>query len=69
MSAIATVPPPKWLTLGVAARQLGVSVNTVRRLAREGRLTVRTVPGSWPKVLADEIDALAAASTRPARVA
>jgi excisionase family DNA binding protein len=67
MPAIA--PAPKWITLGQAARQLGVSVATVRRLARDGRLTWRNIPGSWPKTLAHEVTALAEASTRPARVA
>jgi excisionase family DNA binding protein len=56
----------QWITLGLAARRLAVSVATVRRLARDGARSHRRVPGAWPRVRADEVDALARASTRPA---
>jgi excisionase family DNA binding protein len=74
MSAAATLETPvaegaaQWITLGLAARQLAVSVTTVRRLTRDGTLSYRRIPGAWPRVRADEVDALAARSTRPAVV-
>jgi hypothetical protein len=50
----------------LAARELGVSTTVVRRLIDEGYLSVRRIPGAWPKVPAREVRALAAAATRPA---
>jgi excisionase family DNA binding protein len=72
MSASATLEAPvardaaQWITLGLAARRLAVSVTTVRRLTLDGTLSYRRIPGAWRRVRADEIDALARASTRPA---
>jgi excisionase family DNA binding protein len=66
MSAATLETSSDWITYGIAARRLGVSVVTVRRLVSRGRLSVRIVPGSWPKVPAGEVKALAAASTREA---
>jgi excisionase family DNA binding protein len=68
MSALALAPGQAtvWLSIGQAAARLGVSRTVVRRLIAERRLTVRTV-GYWPRVVAAEVDALAEASTTPAR--
>jgi excisionase family DNA binding protein len=66
MSAATLDTASEWITLGLAARRLAVSVATVRKLIADGTLTVRHVPGSWPKVPAEEVDRLAAASTREA---
>lgn len=63
------VPAPDstvWLSLGQAAGRLGVSRTVVRRLIADGRLTTRRI-GYWPRVRADEVDALAEAATVPAR--
>jgi excisionase family DNA binding protein len=66
MPATMTAPQPgEWLTIGVAARRLGVSVTTMRRLAKSGRLTVREIPGSWPRVPSAEVDEILDSSTCP----
>jgi excisionase family DNA binding protein len=62
MAAATIETTAEWITLGLAARRLCVSVATVRRLIEEGRLSCRLVPGSWPKVRADQVDVLAAAT-------
>jgi hypothetical protein len=56
----------EWIPIGRAARRLAVSIDTIRSLIRKKRLTVRAVPGAWPRVLAHEIDALAESSTTAA---
>ncbi len=61
------IPPSvQWIGLGESAKLLGVSFTSVRRLIRDGHLSVREIPGSFPKVPLDEVMALCAASTRRA---
>jgi excisionase family DNA binding protein len=65
MSALATMPARSdWVTVGRAARQLGVSPTTIRRLILSGRLTSRSVPYAWERVLRSDLEALARASTK-----
>ncbi|MGE0440842.1 MAG: excisionase family DNA-binding protein [Gemmatimonadales bacterium] len=47
-----------FLRLGEAARQLGVSVDTVRRYVEEGRLPAFRTPGGQMQVRAEDISAL-----------
>jgi excisionase family DNA binding protein len=70
MSTLMQAPEttPTWLTFGRAARRLGISVGTMRRLAESGRVTVRSIPGSWPRVPASEVDEILESSTRPRSV-
>jgi predicted site-specific integrase-resolvase len=55
----------EWVTYGVAARRLGIATNTLRKLAESGRITVRALPGSWPRVPVAELDEIIQSSTRP----
>ncbi len=61
-----TVEGVQWISLGPASERLGVCRDTLRQLIRDGHLTVRNVPGAWPRVRSDEIDRLAAKYTQPA---
>lgn len=47
-----------FLRLGEAARQLGVSVDTVRRYVEEGRLPSFRTPGGQTQIRADDVTAL-----------
>lgn len=51
-------PRPSWLTLGEAARRLGVSVDTVRRWESEGKITSTRTPGNQRRFAASEIERL-----------
>jgi len=57
----------EWITLGHAARLLGVSRDTVSELAQDGRLTRREIPKAWVKVPLHEVEALAEKCTTPAQ--
>jgi excisionase family DNA binding protein len=63
---MALVVEAEWLRLGAAAKRLGMSYETLRRLTKEQRLTVRQTPGGQAMVRADEIDAYARKYTIPA---
>jgi excisionase family DNA binding protein len=67
MSALALAPGQGvvWLSVGQAARRLGVSRTVVRRLIDDRKLTVRRI-GYWPRVPAHELAALEDSSTTPA---
>jgi hypothetical protein len=67
--SVATVQEVQWIGVGPAAKILGVSRETVINLVEAGRLSRRHVPGAWPKVRLDEIEALAKQCTTPARTA
>lgn len=54
-----------WVTLGIAARELGVSVPTVRLLIRDGKLSTRII-GYWTRVRLSEVQALDRESVQPA---
>ncbi|RMF12095.1 MAG: DNA-binding protein [Alphaproteobacteria bacterium] len=41
MSAVRIAPQPEWVTIPEAARQLGVSPDTIRRRIRTGELKAR----------------------------
>jgi excisionase family DNA binding protein len=65
MSATTAPTETTWVTIGQAARRLGISVGTMRKLAGSGRVTVREIPGSWPRVPVAELDEIIQSSTRP----
>lgn len=50
------------LTIGDAARQLGVSTDTIRRWDREGRITTIRTPGGQRRISAAEIARILAGS-------
>lgn len=59
----------EWITTGEAARMLGVrSINTVKRLIRDGHLTAIR-PGGHYRVAADDVRALAVGQTASRRSA
>jgi hypothetical protein len=64
--SVLTASNPRWLTIGRAARYLGCSPLTVRRLISRGRLSVRRIPYAWPQVAQEELDLLEASVTTPA---
>jgi excisionase family DNA binding protein len=47
-----------WLTVGEAARQLGVNEQTVRRYADEGRLVTVRLPSRHRRVSAASVEVL-----------
>jgi hypothetical protein len=69
MTATAVASRPgrqrEWITLGQAAAILDVSVQTVRKLAGEGRLSTRKIR-TWTSVDRGEVEAFDRASIRPA---
>jgi excisionase family DNA binding protein len=61
-----TTAVEEWVSLGRAARILGVSLNVVRRLIDDRHLTGRRPPGGIWKVPVSEVEALAEKCTKPA---
>ena len=59
----------KWLTIPGAARMLGVGQSSIRTLVHRKLITCRIVPGSYPRVLAEDVERVARESTTPARPA
>jgi len=59
----------RWLTVGRAAKRLGVSPTAVRRLVESGRITSRSVPCARLRVPLDEVERIVKESTRPATAA
>lgn len=56
----------EWVTTGEAARMLGVrSINTIKRLIRDGRLTAIR-PGGHYRVSRDDVERMSASSRTPA---
>jgi hypothetical protein len=55
-----------WISLAKAQRLAAVGRTALRDLIASGRLSVRRLPNSRPKVRLDEIERLVEASTRPA---
>lgn len=60
---MSTPAPTEWLTVPEAARRAGVPPSAIRRLIDDGLLTCRQVPRSWPRVDAQELAVLIAATT------
>lgn len=57
----------EWVSIPQAAELLGIGERAVRNLIADGRLTCRSVPGSFPRVLKAEVIDLAEKCTAPAR--
>jgi hypothetical protein len=55
-----------WVSIPAAAFILGVGTTAIKHLIETGRLTSRTVPGTFTRVLRSEVEALAEAYTSPA---
>jgi excisionase family DNA binding protein len=53
-----------WLTIGEAARKLGVHVTTLRRWADEGRIPVMFTPGGHRRFLTSEVERIKAEHSR-----
>ena len=49
---------PKYLTIGQAARRLGVSIDTLRRWEANGIITAVRTPGGWRRFPSDEVERL-----------
>ena len=50
---------PQYLTIGQAARRLGVSVDTLRRWEAAGLITSRRTGAGWRRFTTDDLDKLA----------
>jgi excisionase family DNA binding protein len=59
---------PEYITFARGRKMLGVSPATFRKLADEGRLSTRRVPGGWPRVKRSDVEGLLIESTRLATV-
>jgi hypothetical protein len=57
-----------WITRIEAAARLGVTPHAISRLVEGGHLTTRIVPNTHPKILAGDVERLAANAIRPARI-
>lgn len=60
-----SAPLPGWHGVREAAKLLGCGVDTMYRLARQGRITVLHVPGTSMRFSAADIERLLAESVRP----
>jgi putative resolvase len=58
------VADQQWLTLGEAARYLGVAQSTIRRWADEGRVRAFYTPGRHRRFRLADLDELVASSAR-----
>lgn len=63
---MAVVTQTDWISIQEAMRRAAIGKKALLQLIKDGRITVRRISTSWPRVRADEIDALIAESTRPA---
>ena len=61
-------PTSAWVTIPRAAEVLGVGTRAVRTLIGRRALTCRSIPGSYPRVLLEDVERLAAESTVPANM-
>ncbi len=57
---------PQMISIPEAARRLGKSPQSVRRLIARRKLTSLQIPGTHPRVSLSELTALVNANTRPA---
>jgi hypothetical protein len=55
-----------WVSYAEAQRQAGIGRVALFTLIEQGRLSVRSIPGSKPRVRLDELQSLIEASTRRA---
>ena len=61
------LPEPEWLTLGQAARYLGVAQSTIRKWSDSGRVRVYKTPGRHRRYRRDDLDAFLERSGPEAR--
>lgn len=61
-----TMTDSEWITRPAACRMLNVGPRALERLVAGRRLSVLHVPGSYPRLRADEVAAVRAAALRPA---
>jgi excisionase family DNA binding protein len=61
------VEEPEWLTLGQAARFLGVAQSTMRKWSDAGRVTAFYTPGGHRRFRRDELEAFVASSASGGR--
>jgi predicted site-specific integrase-resolvase len=64
-----TMTKGEWVSYQVAGQLTGISRFAVARLARDGRVAVRRLPGGRPKVLLEDLRRVLDQSTRFATVA
>jgi excisionase family DNA binding protein len=55
------------ITRAEACRRLAVGPETLERLVRDGRLSIRRIPGALPRLVAAEVEALIRSCTSPAK--
>jgi excisionase family DNA binding protein len=60
---------PSWISMRDAAKLLACSRRTVSRLLAEGRIGVKQIPGTPPRLSRGDCQAILKASHRPALVA
>jgi hypothetical protein len=58
-----------WVTLPRAAKILGIGTRAIRTLIDRRQLTVRDVPGSYPRVLQSDVERVARETTTQATTA
>lgn len=55
-----------YITYSAAARLIGAKPHEVRRLAHQGKLATRQLPGGRPRVSAQAVESMARLAVRPA---
>jgi hypothetical protein len=63
---LAATTQDEWVSKSRARRLLGCGQANLERLIAQGRIGVRRLPNSLPRVSLGDVEALLAASTRPA---
>jgi predicted site-specific integrase-resolvase len=59
MSVASPSDAERWLRLRAAADRLGISLSAMSRIARSGAIRIRRLPGTRPRVSADDVERLA----------
>lgn len=58
-----------WIPISEAQRRLAIGRRAMLKLLASGKLSIRDVPGSTPRVNGEEINAMALSYTKPASAA
>lgn len=56
----------RWVSLAEGQRRAAVGRDALLKLIADGRLSIRRIPGSKPRIRERDLDALIEASTTPA---